>query len=264
MTSVSLVPQKVQEPERAVFRVQRRKLLFACGSLGLGVAGLGATGYMTTLHYYRHLNETRLDPAGLYFHPFEAAPARGARRRVVALGASSVARWPFPDVHGYQFVKRGIGGQTSSQVLQRFESHVTFLEPDLVLLLCGTNDLKTLPLFPDRKQQIVAQYKRNLGALVAGVRGLGLPLIVVTVFPTGAVPWLRKLVWSQEVNRAIVDVNRHIQGLAADDLRVLDAHRLLVAKGSWSLDKRYAHDELHLNEAGYSVLNTRLQAMLVG
>src|ERR1035438_3970873 len=69
------------------------------------------------------------------------APAPG-ELRVVFMGDSITDMWPLADYFpGKSYVDRGIGGQTTPQMLIRFRQDVIDLEPKVVVLLAGTNDI---------------------------------------------------------------------------------------------------------------------------
>jgi hypothetical protein len=75
-------------------------------------------------------------------------PPQPAKPRVVFLGDSITDFWRlneyFPD---RDFVNRGIGGQTSSQMLGRLKADVLDLKPAAVLVLAGANDIaRDIPL----------------------------------------------------------------------------------------------------------------------
>lgn len=69
-------------------------------------------------------------------------PPKAGQPRVVFLGDSITDAWRlneyFPD---RDFVNRGIGGQTTDQMLGRFKEDVLDLTPSAVVILAGTNDL---------------------------------------------------------------------------------------------------------------------------
>ncbi len=63
--------------------------------------------------------------------------------RVVFLGDEITEQWSrgrkfFP---GHSYLNRGIGGQTTAQMLVRFRQDVIGLKPKVVVILAGTNDL---------------------------------------------------------------------------------------------------------------------------
>jgi lysophospholipase L1-like esterase len=67
-------------------------------------------------------------------------PARTPR--VVFLGDSITDAWRLNEYFtGRDFINRGIGGQTTSQMLARFREDVLALNPKLVVILAGANDI---------------------------------------------------------------------------------------------------------------------------
>jgi lysophospholipase L1-like esterase len=62
--------------------------------------------------------------------------------RVVFLGDSITEGWDLSVFFkGKPYVNRGISGQTSSQILLRFRQDVIALNPHIVVILAGTNDI---------------------------------------------------------------------------------------------------------------------------
>src|SRR6476659_75776 len=87
------------------------------------------------------------DWAGLIRYGSENAELRapkGNEDRVVFLGDQVTELWAssqagfFP---GKPFLNRGIGGQTSAQMLVRFQQDVVALKPKVVVIQAGVNDL---------------------------------------------------------------------------------------------------------------------------
>src|SRR5213082_2248249 len=72
------------------------------------------------------------------------APPQPGENRVVFMGDSITDNWGrrygkfFP---GKPYINRGIGGQTTPQMLIRFRPDVIALQPKVVVILAGTNDL---------------------------------------------------------------------------------------------------------------------------
>ena len=246
-------------------RKQPRLLVKASLALGLllllGSLTLNIFLFRYAVNYYRQLNEVRLSPLGLEQHPLTPdAPVTDATL-VVFIGDSRAAEWPTPNVPGIQFSNLGIGAQTSAQMLLRYEAHVAPLEPDIIILQVGINDLKTIPLFPERREELVTDCQDNIAAIVTKARADGALVILSTVFPAGDVPLQRRPLWSAEIDAAIVEVNAFLQTLADDHILVFDSYSLL-ADDEGILSSDYARDELHLNSAGYERLNEALAQLL--
>ncbi|MFN7933422.1 MAG: GDSL-type esterase/lipase family protein [Bryobacteraceae bacterium] len=74
----------------------------------------------------------------------EVPPPKPGEIRVVFLGDEHIERWGEGAVQffpGKPFFNRGIAGQTTAQMLVRFRQDVVSLNPAVVLILAGTNDL---------------------------------------------------------------------------------------------------------------------------
>ncbi len=220
--------------------------------------------YNRAKQYYLEVNETRLDPLGLSDYPEDPKRPNNAdadQIRVVFFGDSRAASWPSPNVTGYEFINRGISSQTSVQTIQRFEHHVRPLQPDVVVVQVGINDLKTIPLFPEQRQSIVANCRANIKRIVEESRNLGAVVIVNTIFPAGKVPLERKPLWSDDVNQAVEEVNTYIATLAGEKVIVFDAFSILADEQGIML-RQYRKDELHLNKLGYESLNKEFVQLL--
>ncbi len=210
---------------------------------------------------WRAFEWMRLDPLGLHAFPgTDPAPAPDdARPRLVLFGDSRAAQWPAATLaHQAQVINRGIGGQTTAQILGRFDRHVVPLQPDILVIQAGVNDLKTLPWFPEERDTIVARCRTNLETLVAEARAAGIPhIIITTIFPRGAPAAGRQWVAGPEVDAAIAEVNDALRALAGNGVAVLDAARLLAGPDG-RVRPEYRRDLLHLNPTGYFVISEEL------
>jgi lysophospholipase L1-like esterase len=212
--------------------------------------------------YYFELNQTRLDPIGLGYYPVNSREVTKSQQfRVVFFGDSRAASWTSPTMNGYEFINRGIGSQTSIQVLQRFSSHVSPLKPDVVIIQVGINDLKAIALFPERRESIVANCKANIKRIVEDSKSLGAVAIVTTIFPAGDVPLERKPFWSDEIGQAVKEVNTFIATLADDKTILFDTFSILADSRGVML-QQYRADELHFNEQAYVTLNKELVQLI--
>jgi lysophospholipase L1-like esterase len=213
--------------------------------------------------YYLQLNEVRLDPIGLdaYADAAQQSLARPVQRVVVFFGDSRARSWPAPDLDPYTFVNRGIGNQTSAQVAQRFEHYVEPLHPQVIVVQVGINDLKAIPLFPERKEAIVANCQQKIGEIVADSTRVGAITVLTTIFPVGKVPVERRLFWSDDVALAVDEVNAYIRSLEGEDVIVLDAFAVL-ADDRGVARSEFSSDLLHLRSAGYQALHDPLASIL--
>jgi len=210
--------------------------------------------------YYLLLNQSHLDPLGL--SAFADIPVNTQPPLIVFFGDSRAAQWPAPSqIENATFLNRGIGNQTTAQVLGRFQAHVKPLHPQVIVIQAGINDLKTIPLFPDQKETIIDNCKANLKQIVDLSLAIGAQVIVTTIFPLGRLPVERRPFWSDDVKVAIDEVNSYIESLASDQVTIFDTGKVL-ANSDGIVYPQYSQDFLHLNTEGYAALNDAIYAVL--
>ncbi|MEM7125901.1 MAG: GDSL-type esterase/lipase family protein [Chloroflexota bacterium] len=234
------------------------------GLITLLLLSIGANVVLVdhTLKRYREVNEVRLTPLGLHrYGSSHSAKTDPSQRRVLFFGDSRAEAWPFPIAAEFEFVNRGIGSQTTAQIRGRFAEHVVPVEPDIMVLQLGVNDLKTISLFPEKRNEIVANCKANIQWIVEESKALGAEVILTTVFSRGPIPFRRQWVWTNDVDEAILELNEYIFTLASDSVTILDAKSLLSGD-NFLTDSQYRLDMLHINEDGYELLNEALLAQL--
>jgi lysophospholipase L1-like esterase len=221
--------------------------------------------YQQGQKYYLQLNATGLDPLGLNSYPSSAEKTQ--QPVIVFYGDSRAENWPAPDkIRYYQksvtIINRGISGQTTAQVLGRFQQHVASLKPKMIVIQVGVNDLKAIPLFPEQKEAIIRNCQTNIGQIVKNSLDTGAKVVVTTIFPLGRLPIERRPLWSDDVAIAIKDVNDYIKTLAGDRVTVFDSSQVL-ANSQGIVDPKYSRDFLHINPEGYAALNQAIAGILV-
>jgi lysophospholipase L1-like esterase len=217
--------------------------------------------YERAQRYYLLLNASHLDPLGL--SAFDDTPVNLKQPVVVFFGDSRAADWPAPDQQkNITFVNRGIGNQTTAQIVGRFHAHVTPLQPQIIVIQAGINDLKTIPLFPDQKEAIIRNCKANLQQIVELSLASGARVVITTIFPLGKLPVERGPFWSDDVAIAINDVNSFIETLAGDQVTIFHTEDVL-ANSDGIVAPQYSQDFLHLNPTGYAALNEAIDELLV-
>jgi lysophospholipase L1-like esterase len=215
----------------------------------------------TAFEYYAGTNAIRLDPIGLKVYAGERARPPEPHPMLVFFGDSRALMWGHPPIRGYTVVNRGIGQQTTAQILARLDADVAPLHPDLVVLEAGVNDLKSIADFPERRAEIVADCEANLTRIVEGCRRAGAKVVIVTVFELGDVSLLKRPFWSNDVAVAVREVNAFLPRIAHDGATIFDANRTLD-DGHGRVQRSYQLDYLHLSPAGYAALGQALEPVL--
>ena len=212
------------------------------------------------------IQEARLDPVGLAQYPLaaEAKPTAAHERRVVFFGDSRAHAWTSAaQLPGFDLMDRGIGRETSAQARERFERHVAPLDPAVVVIQVGVNDLKLVSLRPELRSQIVDACAENIEAIVAIAQALGAGVVLSTIFPVGELPPFLRPFSSGGTPEAIEAVNERLRALAGPRVVVLDAATLL-SDPQGGITPGYAHDWLHIAPAGYAALNGELVRAVKG
>ncbi|MFB2935947.1 hypothetical protein ACE1B6_11895 [Aerosakkonemataceae cyanobacterium BLCC-F154] len=102
--------------------------------------------FIAARHFYLLLNQTRLDPLGWQRFSDKSQSvdlSNNSQTKVVFFGDSRAEEWTFPsEIKGFY-------------VLGRLAKQVLPLRPQIIIVQVGINDLKTIPLFPDRQTRII-------------------------------------------------------------------------------------------------------------
>jgi len=227
--------------------------------LGLVLLGMTCIGgfvvWQRARHFERLFYLTRLDPIGL--NMIRNEPSSTAS--IVVFGDSRAATWPAPA--GFSIINRGIPGHTSTQSLLRYRMHVSPLQPALVIIQVGVNDLVALPLLANDAESIVQTTIANLRAMVDMARTDGSRVILTTIFPLGPDLFSHLDPGTGQIQTAIEQVNAAIRAMSAPDVIIFDSAALL-ADASGYVAEAYRADLLHINPKGYQVLNEALSMLL--
>jgi lysophospholipase L1-like esterase len=170
--------------------------------------------------------------------------------RVVFFGDSITDAWPlatyFP---GKPYVNRGIGGQTTTQLLARFRQDVMSLQPKVVVILAGTNDIagNTGPM-------TLGDTEANLASMTDLARAHGVRVVLSSVLPVHNYTPGSELTFPLRPPDQIAELNRWIKAYAAaNGIAYLDYWAAMVDEHGL-LKRELANDGLHPNPAGYRIM----------
>src|SRR5579863_2403860 len=177
-------------------------------------------------------------------------PPVAGENRVVFFGDSITDIWKLDESFpGKPYVNRGIGGQTTSQMLVRFRQDVINLQPKAVIILAGTNDIagNTGPI---TNENIEANY----ASIAELARAHGIKVIFSSILPVHNYTPQSQDFFAQRPMERILALNRWLKDYcAANDLIYLDYFSAVVDdKGLLKSD--LANDGLHPNKAGFAIM----------
>ena len=210
------------------------------------------------------LHELRLNPLELNVYPSQTeAKSTDHTPTFMYYGDSRALSWPFVKDSRYEFMNRAIGNQTSVQINARFEQHVAPHKPQIILFQMCVNDLKMIPLFPEKRQEIIDNCLSNTQSMVQKSHDMGAKVVLSTVFPLADVSLDRQLlgIKEQPIIEAINQVNQRLKSLQSENTLIFDSYHLLVGDDG-KVDASYSHDWLHLSPAGYKHLNQHLSTFI--
>lgn len=175
------------------------------------------------------------------------APAPG-EKRIVFMGNSITEGWSQHSpsfFEGKPYINRGISGQTTPQMLIRFRPDVIDLEPEVVVILAGTNDIAG-NTGPSSLEMIMD----NLKSMAELARANDIKVIICSVLPAYDYPWRPGL----NPDKKIPALNEKIKAYARqNDFIYLDYFLSMVDERN-GLKDAYTYDGVHPNEAGYKVM----------
>lgn len=185
--------------------------------------------------------------------------------RVVFMGDSITDIWDeigfggfFP---GKPYINRGIGGQTTPQMLLRFRQDVINLQPKVVVILAGTNDISgnTGPM-------TLEQTGANIASMAELATANGIKVVLSSVLPVSDT--VRKengefyIQTKARPPARILEMNNWLKNYAAQNgYTYLDYYSATVDDKGFIKDG-ITFDGLHPNIKGYAIMNPLVEAAI--
>jgi lysophospholipase L1-like esterase len=177
------------------------------------------------------------------------APAAG-ENRVVFFGDSITDIWKLEDYFpGKPYLNRGIGGQTTPQMLVRFRQDVIDVHPKVVVILAGTNDIagNTGPM-------LLQDIEANYSSLAELARANNIRVVFSSILPVHNYTPKSQDFFAQRSPEKILELNRWLKDYSQANGHVyLDYFRPMVDEKGL-LKRDLAEDGLHPNLAGYKIM----------
>ena len=174
-------------------------------------------------------------------------PQKG-EKRVVFMGNSITDFWIVSDsafFSGKSYLDRGISGQTTPQMLLRFRQDVISLQPEVVVILAGINDIagntgpSTLEMIED-----------NFSSMVEIAHANGIKVVLSSVLPAYDFPWHPGM----EPAEKVVKLNSWIKSYAESHNCVYLDYFTSMSDEKHALKSDLSTDGVHPNKAGYKVM----------
>ena len=194
---------------------------------------------------------------------YEAAnqevPAKQKKeKRVVFIGNSITEGWysAHPDwFKANNYYGRGIGGQTSPQMLLRFHADVVALQPDVVVINAGTNDIaeNTGPYDIDITFG-------NIASMAEIAKANKIKVILTSVLPAAGFRWNKKITDAPDRIEALnVKIKEYAK---ANKIPYVDYYTPMVTGAERALNPDYSKDGVHPTLDGYIVMEALIKPVI--
>jgi lysophospholipase L1-like esterase len=180
----------------------------------------------------------------------KVAPPATREDRVVFMGDSITDIWDlvkyFP---GKPYVNRGIGGQTTPQMLIRFRPDVIALQPKVVVIMAGTNDIagNTGPMS-------LAEIEDNYATMAELARAHIIRVVFSSVTPVNDYTERSKLFFPLRSPQQILELNSWMKNYCAQTGCVYLDYFTAMVDDKGLLKSDLAEDGLHPNDKGYAIM----------
>lgn len=176
-------------------------------------------------------------------------PAGAGEKRVVFYGDSITDAWAkktdefFP---GKGYIGRGISGQTTPQMLVRFQQDIVHLKPSVVVILAGTNDIagNTGPSSLDMIED-------NFASMVAIAKASNIRMIIASILPADHYNWRPGVLPADQIRQ----MNTRLKALCQREGLVYLDYYTALANANGGLDPELAGDGVHPTSKGYAIMS---------
>lgn len=181
--------------------------------------------------------------------------ASGAKVNIVFLGDSITEGWKSkrPGFFTPGRVGRGIGGQTTPQMVLRMMSDVVQLKPRFLHLMAGTNDIAG-----NTGKMTHAQTFDNFRMMTQIAKANGIDVILASVPPADHFPWRPGL----EVIQPIRTINAWLRDYAKAERHAWIDYTPVLGDAAGAMKPGMAYDGVHPTEAGYDAMAAAIDPLL--
>lgn len=175
-------------------------------------------------------------------------PRRAGERRVVFLGDSITDRWnlagSFP---GKPYVNRGIGSQVTAQMLLRFHQDVVALDPQVVVILAGINDVQGF-----LQQETPEQIETNWEAMADIADRHHIAIVFGSILPVNDYTRAAQDVVKERKPDELRALNTWLRGFCARRGYVYADYYAALVDDQGMLGRAYTVDGIHPLDTGYA------------
>ncbi|WP_343607367.1 SGNH/GDSL hydrolase family protein [Chryseobacterium oranimense] len=152
------------------------------------------------------------------------------------------------------YTGRGISGQTTSQMLLRFQNDVVTLKPRLVVINAGTNDIaeNTGIYNPDFTFN-------NIKAMADIAKSNGIKVIIASVLPAAAFPWRKEIT---DAPQKVDALNSKLKQYAQSNKLIFVDYNTAMRDAKGGMREGLAKDGIHPTPSGYAVMEPIIKSAI--
>lgn len=168
--------------------------------------------------------------------------------KVVFMGNSITEKWAEEHPEFFcnrEYIPRGISGQTTLEMLNRFEEDVIKETPDVVVISGGTNDIAEIG-----GQITMIQISENIKNMIELAETNRIKVVLCSVLPTCAYPWSPQV----EPVAKIKELNEWIETYAEEKLIPYVDYFSLLADENGCMKAEYTTDGVHVTKEAYLLM----------
>jgi lysophospholipase L1-like esterase len=187
----------------------------------------------------------------------QLAEPKVGENRVVFIGNSITEGWLQESLSLFKnknYINRGIGGQTTSQMKLRFMQDVVELKPRVVVILAGINDIaeNTGPIS-------VRKIAANIEEMTQMATASHIKVVICSVLPANYFPWRPQISPAEKV----ISLNLFLKQIALKNEGVyLDYYTEMVDDKN-GMKAEYTTDGVHCTIEGYKVMELLIENCLL-
>lgn len=175
--------------------------------------------------------------------------------RAILIGDSITEEWhrDNPDFFGKnQLISKGISGDTTLQMLKRFDRDAVEHNPEWIIIFGGTNDIAN-----DLSNDIVSKIVNNLTKMAEKATANNIKVAICSVLPASLYPWSPNATPSSTIPQLNVEIMNLCQKHDYTYINLFDEVRQPDSNG---LLKQFTYDEVHCTSAAYR----KMEPVLLG
>jgi lysophospholipase L1-like esterase len=186
-------------------------------------------------------------------------------QQIVMIGASYLHGWPLTEVACIPVINKGVAGETSTQVRERFETDAIATNPTAIIIWGHINDFSNAPIEqePQTRQTVIDNLKymldrtrdKGIIPIIATEITFGMPSDIKSSFMRFVGNIMGKRSFQDYISVNVMAVNEWIRNYANEHgVAVLEIEKLMTNAQGYRKEGYYTEDLSHITEQAYQDL----------